>query len=73
MSPADLLLKEHYKTAKNKSEEKIIDDLLVDNNLTKTQWISFIDLVNDLDLNKKGAKILLDELKNGKVTLPCDQ
>ena len=46
-----------------------LNQLLEENNLNTEQWNSFLDLLNDLDLNKQGASILLEEIKSGKVLL----
>ncbi len=44
-------------------------ELLKKHKLTENQWLKFLDLVEDLDLNEEGARILLDEVKAGRLKL----
>ena len=43
--------------------------LLKKNNLTEMKWISFLNLVEELELNEDGIRILLEEIKSGRVGL----
>lgn len=49
------------------------ENLLRENNLNEDQWECFIHLMEDLDLNKRGAAILLDEIKSGRVLVPVQK
>lgn len=45
-------------------------ELLVKNDLNEDQWTCFKDLLEDLELNKQGATLLLSEIKSGRVLFP---
>jgi len=48
---------------------RIDQQLLRENNFSESQWHNFIDLVNDLDLNEVGIRIMIDEIRSGRVLL----
>ena len=43
--------------------------LLKKNNFSEIQWLSFLNLAEDLELNEDGARIMLDEIRSGRVVL----
>ena len=60
-------LMEMYRQTTQIGNYRINKSLLRKNNFSETQWLSFLDLVADLDLNEEGVRILLDEMKSGRV------
>ena len=73
MSPSEKLLDQHYKNQDASKTSSLEDKLLKENKISRKQWVSFLDLVKNLELNRDGAKILLEEVRNGRVTLPCER
>lgn len=43
--------------------------LLKKNNFSEMKWISFLNLVEELELNEDGIRILLEEIRSGRVGL----
>jgi hypothetical protein len=48
---------------------RIDKKLLKKHNFSEMQWISFLNLVEELDLNEEGIRIMLDEVRSGRVVL----
>jgi hypothetical protein len=48
---------------------RIDKDLLKKHNFSETQWERFLNLVDDLELNEVGVRIILDEIKSGRAVL----
>jgi len=44
-------------------------NLLKRNNFSEMKWISFLNLAEELELNEEGIRILLEEIKSGRVGL----
>ncbi|MCF8380947.1 MAG: hypothetical protein K9H49_15340 [Bacteroidales bacterium] len=73
MSPTDQLLDQHYKIQEHSETMVMEDKLLKKNKISRKQWDSFVEMVHNLELNRDGAKILLEEVRSGKVILPCER
>ncbi len=72
MSPADKLLDQHYKEQDISDTTVLEEQLLIENNISRIQWESFKEMVINLELNRDGARILLEEVRNKRVILPCE-
>ena len=47
-----------------------VDKMILErNHISEHQWINFIDLIEDLELNEEGVRILLDEITVGHLVL----
>ncbi len=47
-----------------------VDKMILErNNISEHQWLNFIDLIEDLELNEEGVRILLDEITVGHLVL----
>jgi len=44
-------------------------NILKKHNFSETQWLSFLNLAEDLELNEIGVRIILDEIRSGRVVL----
>ena len=44
-------------------------ETLEKNHFTPAQWQNFVKLIEDLDLNEEGIKILLEEVHSGRFTI----
>jgi len=62
-------LMEMYRQRDLAGEDQIDKSLLSKNNFSESQWLDFLSLVEDLDLNEEGARILLDEMRSGRVAV----
>jgi len=62
-------LLEMYKQTTSVENYRIDTKLLKENNFSETQWVNFVDLVNDLELGEVGIGIMLDEISSGRVRL----
>ncbi len=70
MSPVDKLLDQHYKEQSPSDTSILEEQLLIENQITRVQWEGFREMVRDMELNREGARLLLDEVINGRVILP---
>jgi hypothetical protein len=62
-------LLEMYRRTTRIENFRIDKNLLKKHNFSETQWTSFLDLAEDLDLNEEGVRIMLDEIRSGRVVL----
>jgi flagellar basal body P-ring protein FlgI len=60
---------EMYRMTTREENYRIDKKLLKKNNFSEMQWISFLNLVEELELNEVGARIILDEIRSGRVVL----
>jgi hypothetical protein len=60
---------EMYRMTIREENYRIDKKLLRKNNFSEMQWISFLNLVEELELNEVGARIILDEIRSGRVVL----
>ncbi|MCB9013413.1 MAG: hypothetical protein H6539_05175 [Bacteroidales bacterium] len=60
---------EMYLQTLSAEDYKIDKALLSKHKISENQWLGFIDLVHELELNEVGARIMLDEIKAGRVVL----
>ncbi len=63
------VLLEIYKQTTSVENYRIDPKLLKENNFSESQWVKFVDLVNDLELSEVGIGIKLDEISSGRVKL----
>ena len=49
------------------------NEFLRKHDFSYAQWKSFVELVRDLDLNERGVKIMLEEIRAGRYVLQCDR
>lgn len=69
-STEELIL--HFGKDSTSPDQKIDPELLKKNNLSQAEWSCFTHLVEELDLNTIGVKILLEEVLAGRVVLTCN-
>lgn len=62
-------LLEMYRKASRIDNFRFDKKLLKKNNFSEIQWLSFLNLAEDLELNEEGARIMLDEMRSGRVVL----
>lgn len=60
---------EMYRQTNKAGKYRIDKKLLKKYNFSETQWQRFMILVDDLELNEIGVRIMLDEIKAGKAVL----
>ncbi len=60
---------EMYRRTNHSVDLAVDKRVLKKNNFSETQWLSFLNLAEDLELNDVGARIMLDEMKSGRVVL----
>ena len=60
---------EMYRLTTREENYRIDKKILKKNNFSEMQWISFLNLVEELELNEVGAHIILDEIRSGRVVL----
>ena len=46
-----------------------MQETLQKNNLSREQWNSYFNFIDDLDLNEDGIRIMVDELNSGHLKL----
>jgi len=62
-------LLEMYRKASRIENYRFDKKLLKKNNFSEVQWLSFLNLAEDLELNEDGVRIILDEIRSGRVVL----
>jgi hypothetical protein len=62
-------LLEMYRKASQIENFHFDKNLLKKNNFSEIQWLSFLNLAEELELNEEGARIMLDEIRSGRVVL----
>jgi hypothetical protein len=62
-------LLEMYRQTTRVGNFRIDKGVLKRHNFSETQWLRFLNLVEDLELNEVGVRIILDEIKAGKTVL----
>ena len=60
---------EMYRQTTRVANFRIDKKLLKKHNFSETQWELFLNLVEDLELNEVGVRIILDEIKSGRAVL----
>ena len=60
---------EMYRRTNHSVDLAVDKRVLKKNNFSETQWLSFLNLAEDLELNDVGVRIMLDEIKSGRVVL----
>jgi len=60
---------EMYRKTSRVRNFQVDRNLLKRNNISESQWLCFLDLIEDLDLNEEGVRIMLDEISSGRVVL----
>lgn len=60
---------ELYKQTTRSDNFRIDKNLLKKHRFSEMQWVSFVNLVEELDLNEEGMRIMLDEIRAGRVVL----
>ena len=60
---------EMYRRTNHSVDLAVDKRVLKKNNFSETQWLSFLNLAEDLELNDVGVRIILDEIKSGRVVL----
>jgi hypothetical protein len=62
-------LLEMYRLTANTDNYRVDKKLLKKHKFSEMQWISFLNLVEELELNEVGIRIILDEIRAGRVVL----
>ena len=62
-------LVEMYKLTSRRDPSGVDKKILKKNNLSETQWSTFMHLAEDLELNEMGVRIMLEEIKSGRMKL----
>ena len=57
---------ELYKSSKRNGTKKLNKDTYRKYNLSEEKWIKYVELIEDLDLDENGIRIVYDEFFSGK-------
>jgi len=57
---------ELYKRSKRSGSKKLNKDTYQKYNLSEEKWIKYVDLIEDLDLDENGIRIVYDEFFSNK-------
>ena len=57
---------ELYKRSKRNGTKELNKDTYQKYNLSEEKWIKYVELIEDLDLDENGIRIVYDELFSGK-------
>lgn len=60
---------ELYKQSKSSGSSKPVQEALKKHNLTAEQWNSYVNFIDDLDLNEEGIRIMVEEINSGQMKL----
>jgi hypothetical protein len=60
---------ELYRQSKKSGSGKPMQDALQKHNLSQEQWNSYVNFIEDLDLNEDGIRIMVEELNSGQMKL----
>ncbi len=60
---------EMYRQTSQAENFRFDKKLLKKHHFSEMQWASFLNLAEDLDLNEDGIRIMLDEIRAGRVVL----
>jgi hypothetical protein len=58
-----------YRKTVLEDNQKMEGKLLKKLNFSEGQWASFLNLVQELELNDEGVRIMLDEIKSGRFVI----
>jgi ribosomal protein S17E len=62
---------EQYNQRFSNGNKPVAAEILEKYNLSRNDWQCFEEMVEELELNSEGARILLEEILTGRVILPC--
>lgn len=60
---------ELYRQSKNSGSIKPVEEALQKHNVSTEEWNSYVNFIDDLDLNEDGIRIMVDELNSGRMKL----
>jgi len=60
---------ELYKQTKKSGKRSLEQQTLQEHNLSEKEWNSYVNFVDDLELNEQGIRIIFDEIRNGHMEI----
>jgi hypothetical protein len=60
---------ELYRQSKKSGAGNPVQETLQKHNLSQEQWNSYVNFIDDLDLNEDGIRIMVEELNSGQMKL----
>jgi ACT domain-containing protein len=58
-----------YRTLKKGDERKDIEKQLKQYDISREQFLNYVNFVDDLELNEKGIRVMYHEIQNGHLKL----
>jgi hypothetical protein len=60
---------ELYRQSKKSGNSEPVKETLQKHKVSPEQWNSYVNFIDDLDLNEEGIRIMVDELNSGQMKL----
>ena len=58
-----------YKALKNGGNRHIVEEQLQEYDISREQFLSYVDFIDDLELNEEGIRVMFKEVQSGSMKI----